>query len=215
MAIKKRQIIIATMVLALGVAVYLNWQFSGEKDLKATETLNTVNELGESQFVNNPSGLTSSEGTASAVQGGVNSEAASSDSSQPQGNTSGGAATQTGGSSATQYFAEARLNRQKARDESSELLTNIVKDLESTDKAKVEAVQQAADLAKVMENEVSMENIIKAKGYADCMVHIQNDTCNVVVQAEDLLPSDAITIRDVVNSQASIAHEKIKIVNVK
>ena len=204
MAIKRRQVIIATMVLALGVAVYLNWQFSGERELRTTETLETVKELGESQFVNNPAGLTSSpgsEGTASAA--GAAGEATGSESAQPA------------SAAASQYFAEARLARQKARDESIELLNNIVRDLEATDKAKVEAVKQAAELAKGMVKEASLESIIKAKGFADSMVHIQNDTCTVVVQADELLPSDAITIRDAVASQAGTTYENIKVINVK
>jgi len=204
MAIQKRQVIIATMVLALGVAVYLNWQFSGERELKTTETLETVKELGESQFVNNPAGLTSSGGSAgeaaevAAGEGAVSSEGAQ----------------QTSGT-ASQYFAEARLARQKSRDESIELLNSLVKDLEATDKAKLEAVKQAAEMAKSMSGEASLESVIKAKGFADCMVHLQNDTCTVVVQADELLPSDAITIRDAVNSQAGTTHENIKIINVK
>ncbi len=196
MAIGKRQVIIATMVLALGVAVYLNWQFTGDKTLRATETMETVKELGESQFVNNPSGIVSpgSEETASGAQS---------------------AAAPTAGSTASQYFAEARLARQKARDEAVELLNNLVKGAETSEKAKTEAVTQAAALAKCMEDEVAMESVIKAKGFADCMVYIQNDACNVVVLADELLPSATITIKDVVTSQGNIPYDNIKVINVK
>ena len=194
MAIGKRQVIIATMVLALGVAVYLNWQFTGDKTLRATETVGTVKELGESQFVNNPSGIVSSSD--------VTTDGES-------------AATTATNSTAAKYFAEARLARQKARDEAIELLNGLVKGAETSDKAKTEAVTQAAALAQGMEGEVAMESIIKAKGFADCMVYIQNENCNVIVMAEELLPSEAITIRDVISTQAKIPFENIKIVNVK
>jgi stage III sporulation protein AH len=50
---KKRQIVLASLVVALGAAVYLNWQFSPDKDLNITETVRHSKELGQASFVDN------------------------------------------------------------------------------------------------------------------------------------------------------------------
>ena len=39
MAFGKRQLVLAALVVALGAAVYLNWQFSDNRDLLATNTV--------------------------------------------------------------------------------------------------------------------------------------------------------------------------------
>ncbi len=54
--IKRRQLILATLVLALGAAVFVNWYYSGnnEKISKPEETTNAeyVQNLGEAKYVN-------------------------------------------------------------------------------------------------------------------------------------------------------------------
>ena len=52
MGIGKRQLVLAALVVALGAAVYLNWQFSGDNQLLATNTVTSQKELGEAQLVN-------------------------------------------------------------------------------------------------------------------------------------------------------------------
>ena len=51
MGFRKKQVILAALVLALGTAVYLNWQFSSNQDLIADNSIMSTKELGEAQFV--------------------------------------------------------------------------------------------------------------------------------------------------------------------
>ena len=53
MGSKKRHIILAALVLSLATAVYLNWQFSSNKELTSTDSIMSTKELGQAQFVNN------------------------------------------------------------------------------------------------------------------------------------------------------------------
>ena len=69
--------------------------------------------------------------------------------------------------------------------------------------------------AQNMEQENNVENLIKAKGFADCVAFIQNGECSVVVASEGLLDSEAITIKDIVAGQTGISFDKIKIVEAK
>ena len=57
----KKQIILASLVLILGIAVYLNWQFAktGE-DFAVTGKVDTAKNYGDAQLVDNQSGATAS-----------------------------------------------------------------------------------------------------------------------------------------------------------
>lgn len=198
MTFGKRQLVLAALVVALGAAVYLNWQFSGNNDLLATDAVQSGKELGEAEYVNNNSvsSLLSSEGESSS-----------------QADDTSSASSISG--SAEQYFAQARVSRKQARDDAVDTLKEIIDGVKSSESAKAEAVKQAADIAKNIEQENNIENLIKAKGFAECVAFIQNGECSVVVSSTGLLDNEAITIKDIVAGQSGISYDKIKIVEAK
>ena len=49
----KKQLALASLVLALGAAVYLNWQFAGTNRLPVGESSEESSQLGAAQLVNN------------------------------------------------------------------------------------------------------------------------------------------------------------------
>ncbi len=49
----KKQLVLASLVLALGAAVYLNWQFAGTNKLPVGDNSGESSELGAAQLVNN------------------------------------------------------------------------------------------------------------------------------------------------------------------
>ena len=196
MGIGKRQLVLAALVVALGAAVYLNWQFSGDNQLLTTEAVTSQKELGTAQLVSSPDGA---EDAGAAVQGGEDGE-------EP---------TVAANAKAEEYFTEARLSRQKARDSAVELLEKVLADAQGSDEAKKEAVEKAAVIAQNVVQESNIENLIKAKGFADCVVFLENGECSVVVQTSGLLPNEAIAIKDIVGGQAGVAYDKIKIVEAK
>ena len=49
----KKQLVLASLVLALGAAVYLNWQFAGTNTLPVGDTSSETSQLGAAQLVNN------------------------------------------------------------------------------------------------------------------------------------------------------------------
>ena len=166
-------------------------------------TVESGKELGEAEFVNNntASSLTSSteENTSSSPADGDSSSSSASNIS----------------SSAEQYFAQAKVSRQQARDDAVDSLKEIIDSVQSSESAKAEAVKQAAEIAKNIEQESNIENLIKAKGFAECLAFLQNGECSVVVSSTGLLDNEAITIKDIVAGQSGISYDKIKIVEAK
>lgn len=199
MAFGKRQLVLAALVLALGAAVYINWQFTDNENLMATNIVTSTKELGEAAYVNN-------EVTSQTTTTTVNSET-----TQNQSTTNSEPL-----SASEDYFNQAQLARQKSRDEAMDLLKEIIESAKSTDQAKATAVEQVAAISKNIEQEANIENLLKAKGFSNCVAFIQNGECSVVISCpKGLLESDAITIKDVVYGQTCIPYDKIKIIEAK
>lgn len=187
MIIGKRQIILASLVLGLGIAVYLNWQYSSKQlDLTATNALSkeTTN-YGEAQYVDNQN---TEEGQDAAMV-----EMAEEDET---------------------FFVEAKLSRQKARDEAVETLATMLADAELDPTQKAELAIRATDLAQSIETEGKIENLIKAKGLTDVMVYYDTARADVIVKTDGLETEQVSQIRDIILKETNIRPENISIVEV-
>lgn len=193
MKLGKRQFIIAALVVALGAAVYLNWQFSANDSLlaNADEASDTTasKEIGEAKYVNTSASKASQESS---------KENSAQETNQSVSNQS-------------EYFAQAELKRKQAQDEELELLNNIIEDASKNEAAKTEAVKQSAELAKRIEQQSNIESLIRAKGFKECIAFISNGECSIVVSSGDITNAGAITIKDIVHKQSGIEYSKITI----
>lgn len=196
----RRQLLMAALVLALGSAVYLNWQFDGNRDLTSANALSDDKEYGEVEFVSGEVDTSSSEETSS--------EETSSETSE----TESTSAETDENSAVAATFAQARLDREEARAKATELLQQVLDSTDSDEEARKEAVDEAAEIASNVLLESNIETLITAKGYQDCMVFIENDTCSVLVQTDLEQPNDAVVIRDIVMDQSGLTSDQIKIV---
>ena len=202
MAFGKRHLVLAALVVALGAAVYLNWQFSDNQDLISTNASESGGNLGDAQYVGQSNVLSSAE------------EGTSTPSSSQA--SSGDASSSTVATSTSEYFAQARINREQSRDEATEMLEEVLKDATVSETEKANALSQVTQIAKDMQSETNIENLVKAKGYAECLAFIQNGACNIVVAVPDqLLESDVVIIKDIVTGQTDITVDNIKIVQAK
>ena len=191
----RRQLLMAALVLALGSAVYLNWQFDGNQDLTAANALSDDKDYGEVEFVSGDVETSSSQ-----------------ESSSEESKTESTAGETEENSAVAATFAQARLDREEARAKATELLQQVLDSTDSDEEARKEAVDEAAQIASNVLLESNIETLITAKGYQDCMVFIENDTCSVLVQTDLEQPNDAVVIRDIVMGQTGLASDQIKIV---
>ena len=180
----KKQLVLASLVLALGAAVYLNWQFAGTNRLPVDSASSTVSQLGAAQLVNNAYVETVT------------------DDLEPESGVE-----QTAGD----VLSEARVNRQNSRDEALELLDGVLEDVEADSAAKEQAVEQASAIAQTILEETNVENLLGAKGYEDCVATITAEECNVVV-AWTLEESDLLVVQEIVMEQTGLTADKIKII---
>lgn len=179
---KGRGVTLATLVLALGAAVYMNWNFAKS----APETVSTEPEAVSASAqtdtlpVYDPLSTEQAEETANKNYG----EAQLVSTSQDTG---------------TEFFESARMARTKARDEA---LDSIQKTLKNTSLSEEEKKNLTAELETQISNitaESNLESKIKAKGFADCVVTLGDGRADVTVMTEnDALSADEVTqIRDI------------------
>ena len=195
----KRQIILGALVIALGLAVYLNWSFSeAGNDLTATGlSASSDKNYGDAQYVNGSS-LNADDAMSTAAEGSEGSDSSSIQTAE-----------------GSEYFVSARLTREQSRQEALDVLKDVLSDVKVDEAAQTEAIAASAKIAESIELEAKAENLIKAKGFADCMVYLDEDKANVVVQADELVESQVMQIKDIVASTAKISAANITIVQVK
>lgn len=177
----KKTVLLGTLILALGVAIYLNYFFA-----------------------EGPTGIVDNSNTQS---------------EQPSDDKTLGEAINVNGTTDTptakEYFEQARGSRKAAREEAVQTVKDLLNDVKITDEQKKTATAEVIAITKAIEQESNIESIIKAKGFADCVVYIADGSCSVVVQSDSLTVQDTAKISQVVTSQADIPAQNINIVTVK
>ena len=173
--IKRRQLILGTLVVALGAAVFVNWYYTNNgKDtiLKNTDESEYVQNLGEAQY--------------------VNAEA-----------------------DKTDYFAEVRLNRDKARDEAIDKLNKSLKSAASGSEEAKTITASIENLSKQIKLEGDLEALIGTKISSTCVAVINDSSVQIIIEKGKLNDSTALQITDVVTTNAKIDGANIKISEAK
>ncbi|MBR6567393.1 MAG: SpoIIIAH-like family protein [Clostridia bacterium] len=204
MLIKKRQVLTLTLIVALFAAIGVNWYFTKPQS-NITETTSAeeavTGNLGDTLFVAGTTVPDSDEKTdenetdLSADNEAINAEKQSAE--------------------AEEYFSEAKLKRTKAYDEAVE---NIEKLLE---KDKLGAAEKSAitamvsDYQKDMKVQTDAENLISAKTGKQCIVIINEDTCQVILEKNTLNDTLILQISEIIEKNTDIFSENLTIIELK
>lgn len=111
------------------------------------------------------------------------------------------------------YFATARLSRKQSRDSAISMLQEAEQDENASEEVCNEASETLQVLAGYTVAETQIENLVTAKGYADCVVFMGSESCSVVVAAgaEGLTATDVAKIKDIVVNETNYSAGQIKI----
>ncbi len=195
MTFGKRQLVIASLVVALGAAVYLNWQFSEPQELVETQTeASSVKQLGQTTYVNTELKTESSQ-TDKVKQTSQTSKPAQTVSTQPD----------------KGHFAEERARRDKGNEQAMEIMTDIIESDKEDETRRSDTMKSAEKLSQTIKSQTDIENEIRLKGFQDAFVTINNDSCSVSVFGKELDDAAVIMIKDLVNRQTDISFENITI----
>ncbi len=109
------------------------------------------------------------------------------------------------------YFAEEKLLREQSRAEQVEQLTEYVANENLDQEAKSKAAANLIEIQERIEKENSAEALLKAKGFSEVYVRIDDDTVDVVVNKAELTDSDIAQIEEIVNRKTGYSVGKINI----
>ena len=184
--IKRRQLVMATLVVALGAAVFVNWYFT-DSDSQVAEEGETgseyVQSIGEAKYVN-------------------------SNNAETEDTTNNATAT---ASKNTDYFTTVKLKRTKAHDEALAQMKALLKAAGESSKSAEEIGETIDSLSKTIKLEADIEALISAKLKCECVVMINNDNAEVVVTKGNLNDASILQIMDAVLNNTDIKAENVKI----
>ena len=176
----------ATLVVALGSAVFVNWYFtnSDNKSVEESETGSEyVQSIGEAKYVNsNQTDANKKENNATAAS-----------------------------SKNTDYFTTVKLKRTKAHDEALADMKALLKESEDGSKGAEEISKSIEALSKTIKLEADIEALISAKLKCECVVMINNDNAEVVVTKGNLNDASILQIMDAVLNNTDVKAENVKI----
>lgn len=114
----------------------------------------------------------------------------------------------------TNYFAAVRLSRQKARDSAVTLLQEAMS--YGDEQANQETNAQLEQIIQTALVESTIESLVIAKGYADCVAYISEDGISVAVASPEggMQQADVAVIADIVLSQTQLELTQIRVVEV-
>lgn len=190
MVIKKRQLLLATLIVALGAAVFVNWYYT-KPDIAATvntgaTTSPVVQEganLGDARYV-------------------ISGEAKFEEDALVQ-------------AQATEYFASAKLRRKTAHDEAAEALNDIIKDPSSPAASVSEATKVLGELSAAMTLESDIENLITAKVGCENLVILNGGNAEIIVENGSLDDVTVVKIKEIALKHTGYPVDNITIIEME
>lgn len=226
---KKNQVIITALAIMIAVAGYLN--FSSDKQVLDTSVEEMESEgasgnsdddlvsavLEDSITIENEESNEESIEKEEAKQDDETekeelAEASVDENGEPIESDSVGEAVLT---NASVTLSEARLNREQTRSKSKETLLEIINNENLSEDAKKDAIAKMLSMTETMEKETAAETQLSAKGFADSIVNISENSVDVTVSAESLSDTERTQIEDIITRKTGCELNQIVITTMK
>ena len=215
-AVKKNQVIITALVAMIAAAGYLNYIDSAPQ--KANEVMLTDNSdialVGDSNNVavtdDHPE-IAAAESTTSGNTSSEKNEEKTTNVNKAEADSDAGAAVFVNSSTDTSYFVQAKLDREQSRAKQKDMLNEMLNNEKATSEQKNEATTAMLQIQKRIEKENAAEDMLKAKGFSEVYVRIDDDTVDVVVDKEKLTDTEIAQIEDTIKRKTGLPADKIRI----
>ena len=213
-----RGVTLLALTAALGAAVYLNWAFAQDTpqtaDAAAGDAAVAAEESRDAQPVQ---AAAPAQEQAQPVYDPLTAEASAEESTADK-NYGEAQLVSVNEDAGTEFFESARLSREKSRDEALDTIQKTLKDASLSQEEQQQAVEALQTEVTNIEREAELETIIKAKGFVDCVVLLDDGSAHVTVMTENdaLTAAEVTQIRDAVLSRCDeVRAQDITVVEVK
>ncbi len=182
--LKRKQIIVLSLVLMLVIAGYLQYSYNKSSQFSEEDS----GQIGDAVFVDNQD---------------INDDSAAVDDTEK---------TVTASKEANNYFAQTKMDRDVVRGKDIEIMKSITDDQSASKEQKTEAQAKMMKIVETSQKELNIENLIKGKGFSDVVALFGDDgSVDIVVKAPAISKADTAKIVDIVTRQANISLDKIVI----
>ena len=119
-------------------------------------------------------------------------------------------------SSKDNYFENARLEKQKARDTAITTLKESANEENLSQETRDSAAKSIETISTNAVCETRIETLVKAKGFDECVALINESGVNVIVKTPEgkMKPEDTTKIKDIVCSETEFLPSQIKIIEI-
>lgn len=114
--------------------------------------------------------------------------------------------------SASEFFAQFRMERDRVRSQQLELYREIVNNPQSAEGMRSEAQQRLFTLTQDMEKELKSENLLVARGYAEAVVFLQPQGVTAVVLSPQFTDEQKGSVVNLVSRTLGCKEEAVSVI---
>jgi len=198
MLVRKKNIIICSMIILLFVVGYVYNSFTSERLSDAALDL-------EPQVAD--TGLIEDMGAEDAMPADVAAAEKPEEAAVVEENDNDAIET----AATASFFSEYRLEREKNRSKEVEMWQDIINSEKAEENFKSMAQQELVKIVALTEKEMIIENLIVARGFDDALVFLTDDSATAIVGAKELTPANVAQIQDIIVRKTKLDAKNIKI----
>ena len=201
--IKRNQVVVTALAVMIAAAGYLNFQES--RSSEGNQTALQLTEEGDVTALVDYSALPDDVDTSALELDPITAEVAET--------TGDGAAVYVSASGMTgsEYFAEAKLDREQSRAKQKDILTEMLNNENISQEQNDKCSENMMQLQERIEKATAAEAMIESKGFKEAYVRIDDDTVDVVVDKDTLTDAEVAQIEDIVKRKTGMEPSKIRI----
>ncbi len=204
--IKKNQLTILVLALMLVTAGYLNYNSN-----QTVTTEGKVASIGDATLVSSNS-VISENNTASSNNTAANMNDGNTIANSISTNTANNTVSTNAETTQNKdYFSSSKLERDTMYSEMLESYQKILDSNTTTSKQKEAAQKEITTINNTKNAIMISENLIKTKGFSDCIVYVNDESINIVIDKEKLSKEDTAQIQSIIAREMSAKLENIHI----
>lgn len=207
--VKRNQVVVTALAVMIAAAGYLNFQES--KLSEGSKTAEVLSTEGDATAVfDNYSALPDDISAEDITLDPITAEASTT--------TGDGAAVFVNANvdaMGIEFFAEAKLDREQSRAKQKDILTEMLNNENVSETQKDKCSDSMLTLQQRIEKETAAESMIKAKGFDEAYVRMDDETVDVVVGKDSLTDAEVAQIEDIVKRKTGYEAAQIRISTLK
>ena len=212
LVVNRRNLLIGIgALLLLGAIFYYGWQYTAAVQASLASALGvsaTETESGETKpAAKNPAAAASTKVTAPPAAPQTAADLTDMEEAIPV-----AAVGVRAKESASEFFAQFRMERDRVRGQQLELYREIVNNPQSAESMRSEAQQRLFTLTQDMEKELKSENLIVARGYAEAVVFLQPQGVTAVVLSPKFTEEQKRSVVNLISRTLGCKEEAVSVI---